>query len=196
MNDKKPNWFKRHKILTVIFALFVIGVIGSGASKTAPNSANNNQTQTSTNQGDKTATAAVQKADAAKIGTPVRDGKFEFTVKSVECGRSSVGANEYLRKDAQGQYCLLSVTVKNIGDRSQSLFSANQKLFNDKGQQYAADDTATMYASPQGSSWYDNINPGNSVEGTIVFDLPKDQTPASAELHDSAMSSGVKVSLQ
>jgi hypothetical protein len=77
------------------------------------------------------------------------------------------------------------------------LFSSNQKLLNADGKQYSADDTATMYASSDGSgSWYNNINPGNSVEGTIVFDIPKDQTPVTAELHDSAFSGGVKVNLQ
>jgi hypothetical protein len=55
---------------------------------------------------------------------------------------------------------------------------------------------ATIYNSPNGTSWYDNINPGNKVEGAILFDLPKDQTPTTAELHDSAFSSGVKITLQ
>ncbi len=73
---------------------------------------------------------------------------------------------------------------------------ANQKLFNAASQEYSADDTATMYNSTDtASTWYNDINPGNSVSGVIVFDLPKDQTPVSAELHDSAFSNGVKVNL-
>lgn len=64
------------------------------------------------------------------------------------------------------------------------------------GQEYSADDTATMYNSTDtASTWYNDINPGNSVGGVIVFDIPKDQTPVSAELHDSAFSNGVKVNL-
>lgn len=54
----------------------------------------------------------------------------------------------------------------------------------------------TAYAAPQGSTWYSDINPGNSVEGVIVFDVAKDVTPAIAELHDSSFSNGVKVALQ
>ena len=53
-----------------------------------------------------------------------------------------------------------------------------------------------MYAAPQGATWYSDINPGNSVEGIIVFDIPKDQIATSAQLHDSAYSNGVKISLQ
>ena len=85
--------------------------------------------------------------------------------------------------------------VKNIGDEAQSLLSSNQYLLNDAGQKYSADDTATMYNSPNGTTWYNNINPGNSVEGAIVFDVPKDVTPTIAQLHDSAFSNGVQVSL-
>lgn len=177
---------KKHKILTVIAIIAIIAII-SGI-------ANGGKSTTTSNSGSTTNQST--KAEIAKIGTPVTDGKFEFTVKSIECGKTTVGANQYLTKDAQGQFCLLNITVKNTGDAAQSLFSTNQKLLNAQNQQYAADDTATMYASPNSSSWYSNINPGNSVEGTIVFDIPKDQTPVIAELHDSAFSGGVKVSLQ
>ncbi len=192
--EKKKNWFVRHKILTAIIAILLIGVVASaagGGSESASNS------QAASEGSGTTQTASENKSDElAKIGTPVRDGKFEFTVKSLECGKTSVGG-EYLNKTAQGQFCLLNVTVKNIGNEPQSLFSDNQYLFNSQNQKYSADSTATLYAAPDGNdSWYSEINPGNSVEGSIVFDVPKDVTPVSAELHDSAYSNGVKVSLQ
>ena len=184
------NWFKKHKILTVILAFIVIAVIASAAS--GGSDTNNSSSNSSTSN---QSSNSSQSAEVAKIGTPVRDGKFEFTVKSLECGKTSVGTNQYLTKTAQGQYCLLNVTVKNIGNEKQSLLSSDQKLL--KGDiEYSADDTATLYQAPQGTSWYNDINPGNSVEGTIVFDVPKDVTPTVAELHDSAFSGGVKVNLQ
>ncbi|MDB5169922.1 MAG: hypothetical protein JWN82_318 [Candidatus Saccharibacteria bacterium] len=181
--EAKQSWFKRHKVLTVILALVVIGILASalgGGDGSKGKSSN---------------TAKADTATVAKVGEAARDGRFEFTVKSVECGKTVVGDNPYLTKTAQGQYCLLNVSVKNIGDKAQTLFSSNQKLLNAQGQEYSADDTATIYAAPSGASWLNDINPGNSVDGTIVFDLPKDQTPASAELHDSALSGGVKVNL-
>ncbi len=184
-DNTKKNWFARHKVLSVILGLIVLGIIGSavgGGNKTG------NTPTTSKSSTEK-------KAATAKIGEAANDGKFEFTVSSVECGKTSVGTNQYLTKQAQGQFCLLSVTVKNIGNEKQSLFSANQYLYNASNQKFSADDTATLYASPNGNSWYNDINPGNSVSGIIVFDLPKDQKPTSAELHDSAFSGGVKVEL-
>lgn len=181
------KWFKKHKILTVIGVIILLAIIGGAAG--GGNKSNNSSNSSSKSSANK----AVQ---TAKIGQAANDGKFEFTVTSVDCGKASVGSNQYLTKTAQGQYCLLNVSVKNIGDQAQSLVSSNQYLLNASGQKYSADDTATLYNAPNGTSWYNDINPGNSVTGAIVFDIPKDQTPATAELHDSAFSGGVKVNLQ
>lgn len=194
MSKDHKNWASRHKLLTIVGVIAVIAIIASatGGGTSTDNSTNNGNQTNNSAQADTSNTSST-----AKIGEPARDGKFEFTVQSVECGKTSVGTNEYLTKKAQGQFCLLKLTVKNIGDEKQSLFSSNQKLFNAAGQEYSADDTATMYASSDdASTWLNDINPGNSVSGVIVFDLPKDQTPIRAELHDSAFSGGVKVSLK
>ena len=186
MSDKKENWFKKHKILTGFIALVILGiVIGASGGSSDKNSTSKTES-----------TQKASKTEVIGIGQPARDGKFEFTVKGVECGRGSVGANQYTTKTAQGQYCLLTVSVKNIGDEAQGLFSSNQKLLNDQNQQFAADDVASAYLDESYSTIFSNINPGNSVEGVFVFDIPKDQTPAFAELHDSAFSGGVKVGLK
>lgn len=189
MSKKDGNWFKRHKILTAILVIVVIAIAAS-ASK-------GDQNTTQTDKGSSTSTSNSDKkseAQIAKLGEAARDGKFEFVVNSLECGKPNVGS-EYLTKTAQGQYCMLNVTVKNIGTEKQSMLSSDQKLLNGEIE-YSADDTATIYAAPNGSSWYSEINPGNSVEGSIVFDIPKDVTPTIAELHDSAFSNGIKVNLQ
>lgn len=180
--------------LIITGVIFVIGIGGSASSKSTLKSVDTTAKTPTTTQ--KASEPSASKEQTAKIGEVARDGKFEFTVSSIECGKTSVGTNQYLTKTPQGQYCLLSVSVKNIGDQAQSWFSSNQYLFNANGQKYSADDTATLYNAPNGTSWYDNINPGNSVTGAIVFDVPKDQTPTTAELHDSAFSNGVKVNLQ
>ncbi|HZM64070.1 MAG TPA: DUF4352 domain-containing protein [Candidatus Saccharimonadales bacterium] len=190
MKDQKSankNWFARHKVLTVVLAFVVIGVIAAAAGGGKSN------TPTSSNSATKSSDAA----STAKLGQAARDGKFEFLVNSVKCGEVSIGS-QYLNKTAQGQFCRLNLTVKNIGNEAQSLDSRSQYLFNAAGQKYAADGTATLYAEPSGASstWYNDVNPGNSVTGDIIFDVPKDQTPATAELHDSAFSGGVKVNLQ
>lgn len=186
------GWFKKHKILTVIGVIVLIAIIasaagGSNKSKTNNTTASNGSGVTKTEE----KTAAV-----AKLNETARDGKFEFVVKSVACGTTTVGG-QYLNKTAQGQYCLATLSVKNIGDKQQYFSEGDQKLLNASGQQYSPDTTATLYNSPNNSDVFlAQINPGNTVEGVLVFDIPKDQTPVSAELHDSSLSGGVKVNLQ
>lgn len=190
MTEKKKNWFARHKFLTVIGVIILIAIIGGaagGGNKTDNNT--NSDGSGVTKSGDKAATVA-------KLNEAARDGKFEFIVKGVECGKTTIGTNQYLTKNAQGQFCLMTVSVKNVGNEAQGFFGSNQKLLNAQNQQYAADDAAGVYVDQNYSTLFSNINPGNSVEGVIVFDIPKDQTPVTAQLHDSAFSSGVKVNLQ
>lgn len=196
VSDNNSNWFVRHKVLSVILALVLVGIIAAAAG--GGNKKTDNNTKPATNSNTSTNSAA-KATSTPKIGDAVRDGKFEFTVKSIQCGKSEVVSpdSDALRKSAQGQYCVLAMTVKNIGSQQQGFFATNQKLLDAQSKQYTADDVATLYNSPssQQNSWA-QINPGNSVDATIVFDIPKDVTPTTAELHDSAFSGGAKVNLQ
>lgn len=129
------------------------------------------------------------------IGAPARDGKFEFTVHKVECGSKQAG-DGLLGKTAQGQYCLVTLTVKNIGDKPQTLSDSSQKAFGPTGVQYSPDTTAGLYLNKDNSQvWFTDINPGNQVTGVIVFDVPVDASLVRLELHDSPFSGGVKVKL-
>ena len=181
---------KKKKIIigaVVVFGLLIIiGVAGSGSKSNTTNSSQANDS----NKNQSKATAV------AKINEPARDGKFEFTVKSVSCGKTAIGPNEYMTKNAQGQFCEVSLSVKNIGNEAQQFYSQDQFLYNASDQKFSADGQATMYTSPNGDAWINQINPGNSMEGILVFDLPKDQTPVLAELHDSPYSGGVRINLQ
>lgn len=188
--DKKKSWFARHKILTVILGIIAIAVIASAAG------GGKSKTNTTASNGSGVTKSDDKSGVTAKLNETARDGKFEFVVKSVACGTASVGG-QYLNKTAQGQYCLATVSVKNIGDKQQYFSESDQKLLNASGQQYSPDSTATLYNSPNNSDVFlAQINPGNSVEGVLVYDIPKDQTPVTAELHDSSLSDGVKVNLQ
>lgn len=150
-------------ILLFFQLIFFIGVVG-GAKNVADNTPSSNTNKSSSES---------KPAEVAKIGQAVRDGKFEFTVTSIECGKNSVGTNQYLTKQAQGQFCLLNLTVKNIGNESQTFSDSGQVLFDANGNKYSSDSGASLYANPSGSTFLNQINPGNSVTGAVVFDIPK-----------------------
>jgi len=115
-------------------------------------------------------------------------------VSQVQCGQKEVG-NEVLNKTAQGQFCLVTMSVKNIGDVPQTMLDANQKAFGPDGSQYEADSTAGIYANNQADVFVNNINPGNTVTGVVVFDIPTNAKIAKLQLHDSAFSGGATVTV-
>jgi len=185
--EKDGNWFKRHKILTGVLGIILIAIIAGAAGGGSKSPDSSNPTKTDNNAA----------ATTAKVGEAARDGQFEFVVKSVTCGQPSVtDSSGYVTKTAQGQYCLMDVTVKNIGNKQQYFLESDQKLLNSAGQQYSPDSTATLTNSNNSDALLAQINPGNIVQGILVFDIPKDQAPVSAEMHDSSFSGGVKVNLQ
>lgn len=127
------------------------------------------------------------------VGDPVRDGKFEFTVMKVEPGVKEIG-DEFLSQEAQGQFVLVHLTVENIGNESQYFDGNNVVAFDAKNREFAADTEAAIYLDDS-NSFLNEINPGNSVEGVVVFDVPADVNLSQLELHDSVFSGGVSVAL-
>ncbi|EWT03734.1 hypothetical protein N864_18995, partial [Intrasporangium chromatireducens Q5-1] len=128
-----------------------------------------------------------------KVGTPVRDGKFEFTVTKVETGVRSVGP-DFMAEKAQGQFVLVHLSVTNIGDEPQTLIDSVQKVRDAAGRQFSTDSGAAIVIKGN-DVFFNEINPGNTVKGVLVYDMPKGAKPASIELHDSMFSDGITVAL-
>ncbi|GAA3737016.1 hypothetical protein HDA32_005495 [Spinactinospora alkalitolerans] len=143
--------------------------------------------------GDAEAGAEEEQA-AAGIGDTVEDGKFAFTVTDVETGVESVG-DGVLSETPQGQYVIVHVTVENIGDRAQMFDGSNQTLVDADDTEYSNDTGAEIYLGEDAESFLNEINPGNKVEAQVIYDVPADVQPDRIELHDSAFSDGVTVSL-
>ncbi|MGW6729048.1 DUF4352 domain-containing protein [Nocardia sp. NPDC055029] len=131
----------------------------------------------------------------AAVGSTVRDGKFEFAVTAVDSPVKVIGDNPYLQKTAQGEYIQVHLTVTNISNKAQSYWSDNQKLIDDRGREFKNDTMAGINVN-DGTAMASEINPGNSVDVVIVFDVPAGTTPTTLELHDSAFSRGAKVALR
>lgn len=190
-------WFKKKRIVLPlgVVAIAAMASAGGGDEGTDPTVASASGSESGTESG----TESVDTKDSGSTETApglndaVRDGKFEFTVKKVDCGKTKIGSS-MLGTKAQGQFCLVSVKVENIGDEAQSMFGDNQLMFDQEGREFSADTEAAIYLDNAQTLW-EEINPGNSINGVVVFDVPKNAAPESIELHDSMFSDGVTVSL-
>ena len=135
-----------------------------------------------------------QQQPTVQLGQPARDGKFEFTVTKVQCGIKHVGS-KLTGEDAQGQFCLVTITVKNIGNEARTFTAGNQKAHGAGGVEYSPDTLASLDANGDTKAFLNDINPGNSVTAVVAFDIPADAKLVSVELHDSAFSGGVTVAV-
>jgi hypothetical protein len=195
--QKKPI-YKRWWAITlgVLVVLIVVPSLvggGSGTQSTAPAGVSSASPSAAPSATADAAPEAAGDQDAdATIGDRVRDGKFEFVVTKVQPTKSSIGS-QYVNKKAQGKFVLVNITVTNIGDEPQSLFGDNQYLYQGD-RKFSADTEAALYLDDS-NTIYEEINPGNTVKGILVFDVPKNIKPERIELHDSMLSGGVTVTL-
>jgi hypothetical protein len=197
------SWPRRHKVLTVLGGLVTLIIIGSiaaaagGGSQASPSAPAAASTSPVAGGGAPVNTAPTA-SRIAKIGTPVRDGKFQFTVTSVSHAKSVGDTADGLGDTAQGEYTILHVTVTNIGSQPQTLDDSSQFVYDASGRKYDASTSADIdlnSASGSDSVFFNDINPGNTVRGELAFDMPAGLKAVKAELHDSAFSDGVTVNL-
>lgn len=114
------------------------------------------------------------------LNTPVESGDLSMTVTKIKCGVKSLGSSDFGVK-ADGQFCLMSLNAENTGDEAVTLSGDSQKLLDAKGRQFSADNEAWIYIGKQGSNViFEEINPGNTSKGIVVFDVPKNVTPTQA----------------
>ncbi|GAA1614804.1 DUF4352 domain-containing protein [Actinoplanes couchii] len=151
------------------------------------------------NHGDLTATTAAATngpATAARLsaGKAVRDGQFEFTVTKTDCSRSTV-ALEQLKRTADGRFCVITLSVRNVGDDDKYFIGQAQTAYDAAGTEYDSDKLAGLYANRGVEAFVQKLSPGTKVTGKLVFDVPKGVELTTLELHDSPLSGGVKTGL-
>lgn len=125
----------------------------------------------------------------AAVGDPAADGQFTFTVNGLECGATEVGEDPFV-EEAQGQWCVLNITVENTGDEARGLSASSQYLYDTQDREFSAE---VLFGVD--TPIYEQINPGNSVTGDVYFDVSPDFEASHVILHDSAFSGGVTVAL-
>lgn len=180
--------------LGLISFVFVLGIIGVFALGGDTGSTTTDQPAAGSSKGEQAKTET--KADEPKrpgIGDPAKDGDFTFVVTKVRKGPNRIG-DEWVNERAQGVFWLVYLKVTNHGDEP-GMFSDSEQEVISKGKRYAADTEAGILLDDN-EVWLEDINPGNTVTGTLVFDLPQGVTPEQIELHDSMFSGGVVVDLR
>lgn len=133
------------------------------------------------------------RSQEAPVGTPVRDGKFEFVVTGLEQGATTVG-DGFWREAALGEFVIVRVTVTNVGDEARRFSGSNQKLIDEQGREFESSFAAN--AALNDRIYGQELNPGLGIAAVLVFDVPPGTNPAAAVFHDSLLSGGARVALR
>lgn len=165
------NYFMRHKFITFIGAVVIIGCIsvaaGGGGSDTTSETAST------------VSTSPTKKAEkVVKIGDTVKKDNIETTITKVE-NLSQVGTSGMVKKASDGGTLIaVQYTIKNVDKKPLSSFSIpTAGLVGPDGTEYDADIDATSYYSVEtnidNSKILSDLNPGIKVTDVQVFEVSK-----------------------
>lgn len=85
--------------------------------------------------------------------------------------------------------------MKNTSKSASTFTSSLVKLYDKDGNEYSTDTMAEIYANDQNTTFLEQINPGNSVKGLLVFDVPKDVQPTELGVSGGLFSAEKKITL-
>jgi hypothetical protein len=101
-----------------------------------------------------------------------------------QVGGSDFGA------EASGEFVILSLQIENVGQESFDLSSRVFRLIDSQGREYETDNEAGVYL--EDSIEYEQLNPGLTVEGRIVFDVPTEQQGRMLQIEPAGVFSGAE----
>ena len=182
--------FRRITLITTATAIAAgLALTGCSAATTAAGRSTGSASSSSP-----AAPAAPAAPASAGLNTPVKAGSFEYTALSVTDAGPTVGTSP-LSQTAQGTYLQVDLKIANSGNSAATFIVNYVKLVDASGKTYDADPTATLYASSDQNAWVAGINPGNAIQGPILFDVPVGTKAASVLVSDNAFTKGKTITL-
>ena len=126
-----------------------------------------------------------------EIGDIINAGDFNIKINNIYYD-DQIGENYYgyfMGAEANGEFIILDLEVENVGDSAKYFSDTMIKLIDKNGREFSADSTAGYYYNSDYRFNFYNINPGITIEGGIVFDIPVDADLVSIGVYDSYASS-------
>lgn len=139
------------------------GNSGGGGQSTATETPEPTPTATPTPSGPPTH----QVGESFTVGDGARS--VRYTVQ--ETGTAQEVGADVVAEEADGTFLLVSLTLENVGDESFNVSSNLFQAVNAEDQSYDVD-TEALTVLGDSALIFEQVNPGLSTEGQIVFDVP------------------------
>jgi hypothetical protein len=194
----------------VVLLFVIIGALGGGGTPPSTTMQNQPAAQSSTSPASDPASQPAPQAPKPKqaapapkpeqpatfkIGQAAKDENFTFTVTKVKPGPKRIG-DQYFNHSPQGKFVYVHVAVLNDGDGAAMFDSNNVTATDGQGRKLESDGEASIYLGEDSGAFLNEINPGNSVDAIVVFDIPKASALATVTLKESILTEGVTVTVK
>ena len=185
----KKAWYKRWWAIT-LFIIIGLTILGNlfGGNDSSPTPSNSN-VQTNSQQQITTKTEEVK---TYSIGDSIQAGDFTWKITksstATEIGEDLAGT--FFGEKADGIFIILDVEVENTGKSAKYLMDSYLKLVDEQGREFSPNSVAAIYLKPQGSAlMFEQVNPGITKKGKIVFDVPAGLKVANIRISSNLVSS-------
>lgn len=107
-----------------------------------------------------------------RLGETVTVDDWAFTVISVGARTATAGdASWGGGAEAHGEFVPIVIRVENRGTAAEAFWPDGVVAIDPAGREFSYSSDASIWADDS-LDWYDEINPGNAVEGAVYFDVP------------------------
>lgn len=173
-------------ILWVVGIFIILGVIGDLMGDDGDSTKGNNST-TASSKVDSEVKNTDQKEEKKvhAIGEKVEVGKLAYTVSNVETTNELKSDNEYIEPaTTDGQFVVIDIEAFNNDKETRMVDSSMFKIKDNQGREFEPTvETEVMMALGDFAHFFlQDINPGISKTGKLVFELPSDATSFSLEV--------------
>jgi len=160
------NWFMRHKILTALFAIVILGVmagvLGGGGDSNTSSSSNQEKTYRFTERADKqTKDVEIVPGESGTV-----DGR-KLTVVSVE---RKASLSEFDNAPSGKTYLVANVTIENVSDETQTYNVFDFRL------QTAGGQVVDPYYGGDNNLSSGDLVTGGKASGNVTFEAPIETT--------------------
>ncbi|MEB6548993.1 DUF4352 domain-containing protein [Heyndrickxia sporothermodurans] len=173
-------------IITVIGVFIVIGIIGSMVGKDEEKTSSEPSKKVTASE-TKVNKEAKKKTESKiyKVGDLVKVGKLAYKVSKVSATSEIKSDNEFIKSaKTDGQFIMISIEAFNKDKKARMVDSTMFKIKDDQGREFdPTNDSEVMMVADEAMEFFlQDINPGVSKKGLMIFELPKDSAHYSLEV--------------
>lgn len=154
-------------LIALVVLIVIVAAIASSGSTSTDSAAAEDEVAAAAE--DAPAGEAAAEDEGSEEKAPAEDAKYSLKISSVE--RAAEVGDEYFGSQAQGEYVVIKYSFSNTSDESLDLSSSEMTLVGADGTEYSESSDAMM-AFPDEYAVYETVNPGNTYEGVVVYDVP------------------------